>query len=312
MYLFTLIKKLFIMKKTINLSKVWAFIALFGTLIFASCKKENTTSIEPITNSPTEVAATVQATTEDAQTEEQFDDVFNITASIGTAEAGEDLGLGANVSGMDELGAINLNGRRCYTVTVVPNIPGIFPKTVTIDFGNGCLGRDGKYRKGKIVSIYTNRMLIPGAKISTTFLNYYVDSFKIEGTHITENTSTSNMQGWKVSVLEGKITNTNTDKWRKWNSLKNILQISGNGTPHYPLDDVYQITGGARGSNSAGHNWAAGIAQPLIKKFTCRWIVKGTVNLVRDSREALLDYGNGDCDNQAILYINGVGYPITL
>jgi hypothetical protein len=300
------------MKKSINLSKVWACIALFGTLIFASCKKESSPLIEPITNAPTEVAATVQATTEDAQTEEQFDDVFNITASIGTAEAGEDLGLGGNVSGMDELGATNLNGRRCYTVTVVPNIPGVFPKTVTIDFGNGCLGRDGKYRKGKIVSIYTNRMLVPGAKISTTFLNYYVDSFKIEGTHITENTSTSNMQGWKVSVLDAKITNTNTDKWRKWNSVKNILQIAGNGTPHYPLDDVYKITGGARGSNSVGHNWSASIVEPLIKKFTCRWIVKGTVNLVRDGREALLDYGNGDCDNQAILYINGIGYPITL
>ncbi len=299
------------MKKTISLFKAWVFFALFGTLLFASCKKENT-SIEPIANTPTEVAASVETSSRDVEAEVLYDDVFNITASVGTAEAGEDLGLGSNVSGIDELGAINLNGRRCYTITVIPNIPGVFPKTVTVNFGDGCLGRDGKFRKGKIVSIYTNRMLVPGAKVSTTFLNYYVDSLKIEGTHITENTSNNNVQGWKVAVLQGKITNTNTDKWIKWNSLKNILQIGGNGTPHFPLDDVYKITGGANGSNSVGHVWSSIIVEPLIKRFTCQWIVKGTVNLVRNSRQALLDYGTGECDNQAILYINGIGHPITL
>jgi hypothetical protein len=155
-------------------------------------------------------------------------------------------------------------------------------------------------------------MVVPGAKVSTTFIDYYVDSFKIEGTHITENTSTSNMQGWKIVVINGKITNTNTNRWRKWNSTKNVLQIEGNGTPHFPLDDVYKITGNARGSNSAGHTWAALVVDPLIKKFTCPWIVKGKVQLLRDGREALLDYGNGNCDNQAIIYINGVPHVITL
>jgi hypothetical protein len=155
-------------------------------------------------------------------------------------------------------------------------------------------------------------MVLPGAKVSTTFIRYQVDSFKIEGTHITENTSTSNMQGWKVVVINGQVTNVNTDRWIKWNSTKNVLQIEGNGTPRFPLDDVYKITGSARSSNSGGHTWAALVIEPLIKKFTCRWIVKGTVKLVRDGREALLDYGDGRCDNQAIIYINGIPHVITL
>jgi hypothetical protein len=153
---------------------------------------------------------------------------------------------------------------------------------------------------------------VPGSKVSTTFLGYHVDSFHVEGTHITENTSTSNMQGWKNTVLNGQVTNTNTNKWRKWNSLKQVTQTEGNGTSGFPLDDVFKITGGARGSNSAGHTWASTILDPLIKKFACRWIVKGTVKMVRDGREALLDYGNGTCDNKATITINGVPYPITL
>lgn len=300
------------MKKTINLTTWLLAFGLLGAITFTSCKKDD--SISPVTdNSPAELVATQEATTDEAETEAQFDDVFNITASMNTGQVGEDLGVGANVSGLFELGTTTpTNQTRCFTITVVPNIPRVFPKTVTIDFGTGCLCRDGKYRKGKIVSIYTNPMIVPGAKVSTTFVDYFVDSFKVEGTHITENTSTTNMQGWKNVVIDGKITNMNTNRWRKWNSVKNVLQIEGNGTPHFPLDDVYKITGNAHGSNSGGHTWSSLVVDPLIKKFTCPWIVKGTVRLIRDGREALLDYGNGVCDNLAIIYINGVPHIIRL
>lgn len=300
------------MKKTINLTRLLLVFGLTGGLMLAGCKKDD--SITSATaETPEEISATQQASADEALSEEQFDDVFNITASMNSGLAGEDLGVGANVSGLDELGSTTpTNPTRCFTVTVVPNIPGVFPKTVTIDFGNGCVGRDGKTRKGKIVSIYTNRMLIPGAKVSTTFVDYYVDSFKVEGTHITENTSTSNMQGWKIQVINGKITNINNSRWREWNSLKNVLQIEGNGTPHFPLDDVYKITGNAQGANSGGHTWSSLVVEPLIKKFVCRWIVQGKLRLTRDGRQALLDYGNGTCDNIAIIYINGVPHIITL
>jgi hypothetical protein len=303
------------MKQTIKLSKGLLLVALFGAMLFTSCKKDNASLSSDATTAEAAVAATsntVEASKQDAQTEAEFDDIFNITGSMNASTVGEDLGLGTNVSGLDDLGARVDSNAHCFHVSVVPNIPGVFPKVVTINFGDGCLGRDGKFRKGKIVSVYTNRMLVPGAKVSTTFVNYYVDSFKIEGTHISENTSTSNMQGWKLTVLDGKRINTNTNKWVKRNSTKNILQITGNGTPNFPLDDVYKITGGGFGSNSAGHTWTTLIDEPLIKKFTCNYIVKGTVQITRDGNAALLDYGNGECDNQAILYINGVPHIITL
>lgn len=300
------------MKKTINLTTWLLAFGLIGAITFSSCKKDDSVSTVA-ENDPTQMAATQEVTTQEAEAEAQYDDVFNITASMNASQVGEDLGVGANVSGLFELGSTTSgNTTPCFTITVVPNIPHVFPKTVTIDFGTGCLGRDGKYRKGKIVSIYTNPMSVPGAKVSTTFIGYFVDSFHIEGTHITENTSTTNMQGWKIVVIDGKITNTNNGRWRKWNSTKNVLQIEGNGTPRFPMDDVYKITGSARGSNSGGHIWASLVIEPLIKKFTCPWIVKGTVKLVRDGREALLDYGNGVCDNIAIIYINGIPHVIRL
>lgn len=300
------------MKTVIRFTQWLPVLAIMGVITFTGCKKEaSVTATDEIPQE--EIAATVATADDDAQAEQQFDDVFNITASVSAQDAGEELGMGTNVSGLADMGTpLSPSTQRCFTVTVVPNIPGVFPKTVTIDFGNGCTGRDGKVRKGKIVSIFTNRMLVPGAKVSTTFVGYHVDSFHIEGTHITENTSTSNMQGLKLKVIEGKISNTNSGKWRKWNSTKDILQVEGNGTTNFPLDDVYKITGNAAGGNSLGHTWSSLIVDPLIKKFTCRWIVKGTVRLTRNNRQVVLDYGNGHCDNLAILYINGVGHVITL
>lgn len=303
------------MKKILNTTQWFLAFALIGALTFTSCKKEDSfiTPIQPAETEAVENAATQEATAQEADAEAQFDDVFNITASMNSSQVGEDLGLKANVSGLYELGSTTTsNTAPCFTITVVPNIPNVFPKTVTIDFGNGCLGRDGKYRKGKIVSIYTNPMYVPGAKVSTTFLGYQVDSLKIEGTHITENTSTTNMQGWKVVVIDGKVTNVNTNRWIKWNSTKNVLQVAGNGTPHFPMDDVYKITGSARSINSGGGTWAALVTDPLIKKFSCRWIVQGTVKIVKNGREATLDYGDGRCDNQAVICINGVCNVITL
>lgn len=298
------------MKRTMNLS-LWCIAMLTATtVLFTSCKKDKSFADNLANDAETE--ATLNASADDAGDDAIFEDVFDITASMNTNQVGEKLGLGANVSGLFSMGEAPDTLSRCFTITVVPNIPGVFPKTVTIDFGNGCLCRDGKYRKGKIVSIYTNPMEVPGAVVSTTFIDYFVDNLHVEGTHITTNTSTSNMKGWQIKVLDSKITNTNNGKWRKRNSLKDYVQIAGNGTPGYPYDDVLKITGGARGSNSAGHTWATLIIEPLIKKYTCRWISKGTVKILRDGREALLDYGNGECDNKAILYINGRAYPIFL
>jgi hypothetical protein len=172
--------------------------------------------------------------------------------------------------------------------------------------------KDGKLRKGKIVTIYTGPMFIPGSTTSTTFVDYSVDTFKIEGTHTVENTSLSNKKQWTVKVIDGKITNTSSGSWRIWNSTRIHTQVEGNGTPLYPLDDKFEITGNSSGSNSNGNSWTAEIVAPLIKRFTCPWRVKGTVNITKDTTMAVLDYGDGTCDNKATITINGVTHIITL
>ncbi|MEO8416534.1 MAG: hypothetical protein ABI472_22915 [Ginsengibacter sp.] len=307
------------MKQVNQISKLSMLLLVAGMVTFSSCKKDN--SVAPAADTPAE-AATMNAAQSDAVAEALYDDVFNISMGVQASDAGEDVGIGAGV-GVIYSNTTNPDGTpantpdsassRCFTVTVVPHIAHQFPKTITIDFGtSGCLGKDGKLRKGKMVTIYTGPMSATGSTTSTTFLDYSVDSFKIEGTHTVQNTSLSNKKQWTVKVIEGKITNTSSGHWRMWSSTKIHTQVDGNGTPLYPLDDKFEITGNATGSNSDGNAWTAEIIDPLVKRFTCAWKVKGTVNITRNSNMAVLDYGDGSCDNEATITINGVTRSITL
>lgn len=287
--------------------------ALLGLMIFsfAACQKEITASAE------LEAVTTEEVTLNQSTSETEFDDVFNITMGMGN-ETGEDLGIVGGISIFGNSVAYTLIeqvdsavNNRCFTVTVTPRDRGVFPKTVTLDFGTGCRARDGRLRQGKIITVFTGPMGIPRSKATTTFDRYKVDSINVAGTHIVTNTSTSNNRIFSISVVDGKLT-WDGGRWVRWSCARNLTQIEGNGTPMLPADDIFTITGGGRGENSSGKSWAHQIKEPLVKRFTCRWISKGILLIRRDAGSGQLDFGDGSCDNKAVLTINGVSKEITL
>ena len=293
------------MKTSILTKSTLAFL-LLGALTFTSCKKESSTASDE--------TATVESTESNSEAEAAYDDVFDNTMGIGV-ESGEDLGITGSVGVFGRMESGSYTGRvdsnRCFTVTVVPQTPGVFPKTVTIDFGAGCLGRDGKFRKGKIITVFTGRMKIPGSKATTTFEGYKVDSVTVKGTHEVTNNSLSNNNIFTTKVIEGKLI-WDSGRCVTWSSIRTVVQLEGNGTPNWPIDDVFSITGAGRGENSRGKSWAHEVVEPLIKKFTCRWISKGVLRIRFNNTNGILNFGNGECDNKATLTINGNVKIITL
>jgi hypothetical protein len=196
-----------------------------------------------------------------------------------------------------------------------------------MDFGTGCTGRDGRTRSGKIISTYTNRLFYPGATATTTFDGYTVDSIKVQGTLTITNQgeviSTNCIRHkWKVVVENAKLIKPNGN-YTEWNSTKTITQQDGMCTPFVHTDDIYKIEGGAHGKVKRGDlliAWNSEITDPLIKKFSCRWLVKGVIRIVRLNLTtnspwvATINYTypNGDCDDKALVTINGVPHNITL
>lgn len=293
--------------QSIRLTSAWALIA---AITFTSCKKND--AISPDDNGIDEAVSVAESNELSATA---FNDVFNIALGVQADDAGEEIGIGTGAGIMYKPGSGESTlGDRCYTVSVVPKEKNVWPKTATINFGEGCVGADGKLRKGKIIIIYTKPAYLPGAKISTTFDGYAVDSFALSGTHIITNTSTDNHFGFKVEVINGKLTNTNTGFWRKYEGVHAHKQIEGMSTPFNPLDDVYKVTGSSKGGNSNGRTWMREITTPVIRKYNCAWRGAGvvTIHWNQNPNAATLDYGDGSCDNKALLTFKGHTKVITL
>jgi hypothetical protein len=220
--------------------------------------------------------------------------------------------------------------QRCFTVRVErPNAPQPFPVIVTISFPqSGCMGPDGRVRRGQIKTTYTNRLIVPGAESITTFLNFSIDSVTVGGTYKVKNVVNPVQitifppqynHKWLITVVGGRLGYPNGNVV-EWNSTKTIEQVEGSHT--LPLhDNVFKIIGSSNGAsvrNSLITSWNSETIEPLFKRATCRWIVKGKIRTVRRNLSntspwvSVLDFGNGTCDNIAILNINGNVRTITL
>jgi len=291
-------------------------------LVIFSCTKENS---QDGTIAQQEEQASITSSESDGEAEGVyngiFDDAMGVSDEVGMAGTGI---FGRTYSTNTGIGldAQRLTG--CQTVTITHPNTTIFPIRVVIDFGtSGCTGIDGHVRKGKIIAEYTNRLIVPGAIATTTFDGFYMDSIKVEGTlKITNSTSpvTSQLSRQFTVEVNGKLTKTNGN-YTEWTSKKVITQKEGLLTVDYPRDDVFTIEGSSHGKVKRSNllvAWESAIVEPLVKKFTCRWIVKGKVKTAivssssNSSQSALLDFGAGDCDNKAVITINGVAHNITL
>lgn len=285
-------------------------------LLMVSCQKDKSTNIVT-----TDIESLVTASSDELTQESTFNEVFDDVTGIDDATAGEDLGIygaagdgiftgQATSGGSDQL---NEPSVKCFTVTVTPRERGVFPKTVTIDFGNGCEVR-GHLRKGKIITVYTGRLHVPGSKALTSFDNFSIDSFKLEGKHTVQNTTSpgSNQRSFTTTVENARLTNVNNGNWCGWNSKRIMTQVEGNGTPFFPKDDIFSIKGTRSGECSNGKSRTSEIIEPLVKKFACKWIVKGVVKISLNNTVGFLDFGDGTCDNKATLTMDGVSRAISL
>ncbi len=296
------------MKSRFNFSQLVILMLSFSLLMVTSCQKENSLT----GTDEQQVEASMASSEADSESESIFNGIFDDAIGVN-----EEVGIG----GTGVFGRVVA----CPDVTIVRlNPPALFPVKVILDFGTaGCVGSDGHLRRGKVITVYSSRLLVPGAVATTTFDGFYFDSIKVEGVHKITNTSPQGTppvsRQFTVDVIDGKLTRPNGN-YIEWNSHKVITQIEGLST-NIPLDDIFKVEGNARGKVKRGALivlWESGITEPLIKRFNCRWIVRGRIRTVRVNTAttspwvAVLDFGAGNCDNQAVITINGVPHQITL
>lgn len=301
------------MKKNFAFSFHPLFFLIPALLLFNACQKEES---DTLTNNEEEQAALAIATAE-ADMEFAFNDVFDnvlgVNGELGIPGAGI-FGRFTSRSGLEKT-----DSTACFSVSVSPLQTGVFPKTVTIDFGHGC-STMGHTRSGKITTVYTGRLILPGSSATTHFENYTIDDFSVSGSFKITNTATLSLQKqFTVEISDARLTRTD-GSYILWSSVRTEKQVEGNATETHK-DDIFIITGTGHGQVKTGNFiflWNSKIVEPLMKKFICHWIVKGQVQTLRETLpassqwQATLDYGNGNCDNKATVTVNGQSREISL
>jgi hypothetical protein len=294
----------------IKFQSLIAAMFFFAVIMMASCKKEASTQAPEVND---EEAQTIS--TENAEAESEYDDVTEIGMSVGadleTAAEQNNGEIPMQAAGTTSVVTVKLDFfvnlyykvGPCTKITVDPN-DGTFPKTVTIDYGDGCLCRDGKFRKGAIVLYFSAPIRRPGAELKITFRDFYVNRVHIEGVKTISNLSASGALKFSVQVADGKLTWPN-GRGFTFNGLKVITQTEGMDT-RIIRDDVFSIEGRSKTEYANGTVVTKNTETALIKPVACPFIVSGKVKIKINAREFFIDFGTGECDNKALLiWANG-------
>ncbi len=266
------------------------------TIGFTACKKTDTAD----TTDKEEIETTIELSGDQAVADNLTEDANDIYM-----EAASENGLTGETPAtpLESMGILG-----CATVTITPLVG--FPKKIVIDFGPGCISPNGIARKGKINIQLSDSLRKTGSTSVLTFDGYYVNGFKKEGTITWTNTSTANSKGWQRKVENGKITSPSGRFWLH-SSAKNVVQTEGYTTRRNLLDDAFSITGNSSVTNAKGITRTSSILTALQKKTICENISKGSVELKGPKHTAIIDFGDGSCDNIGTISIDG-GTPITI
>lgn len=179
------------------------------------------------------------------------------------------------------------------------------------NFETDCTTKRGILVRGKIISVITVDRVNFTASIRHTFEDFYIDGNKIEGTvevlklfvNAFGNPQANKIFDISIFKKDGTAVTLKGKKEREW--------IEGLTTTDRS-DDVFLITGTYTISDQNGGVYTHRIKEPLRRELACTHIVKGTLELIKDSRTIILDFGNGECDALATIEIKGKLREITL
>jgi hypothetical protein len=189
------------------------------------------------------------------------------------------------------------------------------PRKITIDYGNvNCLGPDGHWYRGKIISTFTGSYRTPGTVNTYVTQNFYMDNNKIDVNRTITNLGYNgevkeNFMHFSVSEYIkitlpfglGSITQQ-SEIDREW--------VEGESTES-SNDDVYMLRGSKNILFSNGTQMESGTVLALRKQNNFPFYVTGTEKVTRSdnpSMDFMIDYGypEGAQDDLALAtYRNG-------
>jgi hypothetical protein len=278
------------------------FVILAASLVLVACKKEE----------KEEVDSDTQSGSDNALAEGAFNDVSSIAdqADDGTLSTFRFTDAGSILGACSKINRLNSNASN--------------PDTLLITFGTnnganpniGCNCLDGRVRKGSIQVVYTGNYRDSLSTHTITFANYFVNNNQLLGSKTVTNLGRNALGHPRFSVsVNGSVVLANNGGTITWVSSRTREWTAGYTTLGVGSwsDDEYLISGTANGTSASGNSFTAVITSPLKRALNCSWITSGKIEFTPAGKVTrTIDFGNGNCDDSAILTINGNPYTISL
>lgn len=192
-------------------------------------------------------------------------------------------------------------GLGCATVTSSGDE---YPKEIVIDFGEGCVGRHGEIRTGKIIITMSADILEEGAEYKVVYEDVTMGGRLVEHTSLMTNQGPDSEGHWVITSSVDHVT-TYEDGSLSSRKLTGASEwLSGFGTME-PDDDIFLRTGSGTVITSEGEEFTREITTPLLFDRSCLYIKSGVVELNKNGSEVIIDFGGGECDQWATVTIDG-------
>jgi len=181
---------------------------------------------------------------------------------------------------------------------------------VELDFGTtNCTCNDGKQRRGKIEVEYKGDKNVIGTEVIYSPNQYFVNDFGVSGK---KTVTYSASYTWTIKVENGVVTKPD-GKTITWSSNRVRKMVGGMNTPLNFTDDSFEVSGTSSGKNSAGNDYSFETETPLLFSYGCQYISSGKLKIKRaGKKDAVIDYGNGTCDDKGLLTVDTWSKEITL
>ncbi len=287
--------------KTQKLKLVVAIVAIAFTTITSSCKKDKK-------NEPEEKDTDTEAAADQSFASSTVNDLTNIADEAGT---------NSSLSSFKLAQSNGLLASLCATVTLDSSAAP--SRTITVNFGTtNCTCSDGRNRRGSLIITFTGHYRDSGSVKTITPVNYFVNDNQITGTKTITNNGHNAANHLVYSIYANiQVIKANGAGTIMWQSTRQREWLLGEATPFNWLDDKYSVTGNASGATANGNAFTSIITTALIKDMTCsanrKHFVSGVITHTPSGKATrTIDFGNGTCDDQATVTINGNTYNITL
>ena len=209
----------------------------------------------------------------------------------------------------------------CLTKTFTPDPDKFFPAVLELDFGAGCTTDNGNSVAGKLIATFDGLLIGPNTTIQLDYENLFWDGYQVSGTYRVQNLGENELGQWafRSDIIDGALIFPDGSSLQH-SRTRTSVRVAGGETNFFTnglagvFDDVWETTGTAEGVNPEGVPYTVTTPNAVVSPVNCQWPVSGEIRLDVPtlSAPAILNYGSGDCDDQAVLSVGQYSWDIDL